>query len=502
MNDLNDKYLNVTLRNSNEEHEEEKISISIVGILKNLRRFFALWISLSIIVSILALIGTSLVKQDSYKKMVSLVSFSYSGIEKGLDPKGNEFNINSVKSPQIIETALSELNLEPKLLEDVRKNISFRGIKPKEAAEKITAYKGIYEAGTSNSLNAVEQILNTKVNPTTYEVFFDYAPTGLTNTQAATLLNTILECYSEYFIEAYGYNKSLGNSLSTIDYKNYDYAEAIDVFDDTLSKLSNYISQISSTDSTHFRSSDTGYSFADISENISTLRSIDLDRISSYVSLNTITKDKDKLLTYYTYRVEALERHKAVCNETLASVKASIDNYTKNTVMIFGANGSDNMNITASESSEEYDRLFEQKQSIQDDLSKTIQAINRYNQRIERLSSSTSVNSSVKRAKVEEELSLLYKHTDELVDLVNRTTEDFYKTVVFSKSYNILVPANSSYSNTTKNVIKDALIPVVAADALIFLIYFAVSVILSCIEEYNKSREDEEKEIQEPAETV
>ena len=64
----NEKYLNVTLTNAREEHEDEQISISIVGILRNLRRFFALWLAITIIASVLALVGTALVKRDSYKK--------------------------------------------------------------------------------------------------------------------------------------------------------------------------------------------------------------------------------------------------------------------------------------------------------------------------------------------------------------------------------------------------------------------------------------------------
>ena len=107
----NEKYLNVTLTNAREEHEDEQISISIVGILRNLRRFFALWLAITIIASVLALVGTALVKRDSYKKTVSLVSFTFDGIENGLDPKGNTFDINTLKSPQIIESALDELGI-------------------------------------------------------------------------------------------------------------------------------------------------------------------------------------------------------------------------------------------------------------------------------------------------------------------------------------------------------------------------------------------------------
>ncbi len=499
MNDNNEKYLNVTLKNAREDQEEEQISISIVGILKNLRRFFALWLAFTIIVSIIALVGTALAKQDSYKKMVSLVSFTYDGIERGLDPKGNEFKIETLKSPQIIENALDELNLSSDKLEDIRRNISFESINPKEEVERLTAYKNIFDAGNNNSLSAVDQILRREIHPTTYRVYFDYAPTGLTNTQAASLLNTMLEGYSEYFMEAYGYNKSLGSSLSALDYQTYDYAEAVDVFSSTLTKLSDYVKQVEATEmanangitaSSRFRSSETGYTFPDLTETIDTLRRIDLERISSYVTINTITKDKDTLLTNYTFKVESLERHKTVCQETLAAVKASIDNYEKNTVMVFGSNSGDNMNISATQASEEYDKLFRRKEQIQQDLSNTIQSINLYNKRIERLNASTTVNSTSKKEKVEKDLAKLNEEIDELINLVNMTTDDFYKTVVFSKAYNILVPANSSFSNATKHALNDAVMPIAIADALLFVIYFAAAVILSCIEEYTKSHEN------------
>ncbi|MBQ5336917.1 MAG: hypothetical protein J6W65_05710, partial [Oscillospiraceae bacterium] len=119
--------------------------------------------------------------------------------------------------------------------------------------------------------------------------------------------------------------------------------------------------------------------------------------------------------------------------------------------------------------------------------------INLYNKRLERLNSSTAVNSAAKKAKVEDDLEKLYKQLKELIDLVIRTTDDFYRTVVFSKAYNILVPANSSNSNSATRALTDAVMPIAIADALIFVIYFAVAFILSCIEEYAKVDHDKKK---------
>lgn len=484
MNDLDNSRLNITLENGDNEKEDDKISISIVGIFKNLKRFLAVWLSLTIIASLLVVILALVTKQDSYKKMSALISFSYSGIEKGLDPKGNEFNINTMKSPQIIEKALAEHNIDTRYLESVRKNISFRSITPKKDAEMLTAYKEIYTEGTNASMTAVKKMLDKTVYPTHYIVYFDYAPVGLSSNDAASLLNSILENYSEYFMEIYEYNKSLGNSLSTLSYEEYDYAEAVDAFDTTLTKLSDYVTKLSASAKTDFRSSETGYSFTDLRDTISTVRTLDLDRISSYITLNTISKDKESLRAYYQYRKESLERHLAVCKDTIATVNASLNNYQQNTIMLFGNDVTDQMSVDPAEANKQYDKLFEQRLSIQDDLSDTVQRINRYEKRIQKLDEPVNSVSIAQMARVEEDLKKLNSKTNELIELVNKTTDDYYKTVVFSKAYNILVPANSSYVNVSKQVMNDASFTIILVDAVIFLLYIAVSVIFSCIEEY------------------
>ena len=205
----------------------------------------------------------------------------------------------------------------------------------------------------------------------------------------------MLECYSKHFFNSYGYNKSLSKSLNAFDYQNYDYAEAIDVFDSSLTKLSTYITQVSSNDTTRFRSAETGYTFADLTEAIETIRERNLDTIDSYVSINSVTKDKETLLTYYMFRIESLQRHLAICNETLASVNDSIANYKKNTILYFSqGEAQKDTDMTASIASQEYYELFEKRQSIQNDLSSTAQQINLYNKRIERLNASTQANSA------------------------------------------------------------------------------------------------------------
>ena len=58
---------------------------------------------------------------------------------------------------------------------------------PQEEIERLTAYKNIFDAGNNNSMSAIDQILAKGQHPTTYKVYFDYAPTGLTSNEAASL---------------------------------------------------------------------------------------------------------------------------------------------------------------------------------------------------------------------------------------------------------------------------------------------------------------------------
>lgn len=93
------------------------------------------------------------------------------------------------------------------------------------------------------------------------------------------------------FYNNYGYNSSLESAVVSIDYTEYDYVDAVDVFDSSLGSLKNYIDELAASDNTRFRS-ETGYTFADLSSSIDTVRNEDLDWISSYITLNNVTKDK------------------------------------------------------------------------------------------------------------------------------------------------------------------------------------------------------------------
>ena len=102
----NERNLNVTIKNPSDEKDEVIISIS--SIMKQLKRFLVLWLVIAIIAGIFAFSFSAIMTFSKKTPAKALVSFSYSGIEKGLDPAGRKFDINSMKNPLVIERTLTK----------------------------------------------------------------------------------------------------------------------------------------------------------------------------------------------------------------------------------------------------------------------------------------------------------------------------------------------------------------------------------------------------------
>lgn len=229
MSAKDERNLNITINNSNDDSENEVV-ISISTIFKKLKKYLMVWVIAAVAVGVFALIYAIVTTHTKKPELSSTISFSYSGIEKGLDPSGRKFNVDSVKNPSVIEDALTELGMDMALLEDIRNGISFTNIMPQGIKDKYTVYTNILEQGSNQSLAAGEKLLETTYYPTKFTVWFDYNNIGITDEEAVEVFNMILEKYEDYFYVTYGYNESLGSAVTAIDYKEYDYPEAVDVF--------------------------------------------------------------------------------------------------------------------------------------------------------------------------------------------------------------------------------------------------------------------------------
>jgi hypothetical protein len=225
---------------------------------------------------------------------------------------------------------------------------------------------------------------------------------------------------------------------------------------------------------------------------------VNLDLLSSYVTVNNVTKDANALMDYYNYRIDVLTRDRNVQQEYLQAVTDALDMYEKDTVFVMNGSDSTSSNMQFSQSSDEYDKLVNEKVDAQKTVATRTQQINNYQKRILALKGK-SVASQDKITKTEADLEDLNTQVNDLLEKVNVTSDEYYQTVFLSNSYRILVQASSSGLHSTKNIIKLAVQPVVIGEALIFVLYFGGCFVLSLIEETRKRKliKQEEKRAKE-----
>ena len=473
------------LGSMNAQEEDDTITIPVVEIFRQLKKYFLPWVLVAVIFAGLVFGGSMVVSSSKASPLTAMVGFTFDGIENGLDPNGNEFNANSLKSPAIIEETLSDLNMDVKKTDAIRNNITVSGVVPEDAIDKLTAYESVFS--NTNSIEAAQKIMDVSYFPTQFEVQFSYGASGMSRSQAADFLNTMLNNYKIYFMQTYGYNQAFGDALTAVDYTGYDYPQALDILSSSLDSLKKYISSLSSNDNTRFRSTKTGYTFSDLSEATATLQSVDYSSLYSYIMGKNVTKDKDSLATYYQYRIDSLNRSLNSAKERLNTITDSINNYKKDSMVVMAGGSADNTGTVLTQPSTAYDDLITQRTDAQSNVSSLQQQISDYQTRLDKLQN-TPLGSKKEEEKVETDMKNVCDKMNQLINDVNETADDYFETASYTNAYNILVPASGSVSSSVSNAISNMIRPMLIVEALLFVAYLVFAVVRAFMVSYRREK--------------
>lgn len=473
------------LGSMNAQEEDDTITIPVVEIFRQLKKYFLPWVLVAVIFAGLVFGGSMVVSSSKASPLTAMVGFTFDGIENGLDPNGNEFNANSLKSPAIIEETLSDLNMDVKKTDAIRNNITVSGVVPEDAIDKLTAYESVFS--NTNSIEAAQKIMDVSYFPTQFEVQFSYGASGMSRSQAADFLNTMLNNYKIYFMQTYGYNQAFGDALTAVDYTGYDYPQALDILSSSLDSLKKYISSLSSNDNTRFRSTKTGYTFSDLSEATATLQSVDYSSLYSYIMGKNVTKDKDSLATYYQYRIDSLNRSLNSAKERLSTITDSINNYKKDSMVVMAGGSADNTGTVLTQPSTAYDDLITQRTDAQSNVSSLQQQISDYQTRLDKLQN-TPLGSKKEEEKVETDMKNVCDKMNQLINDVNETADDYFETASYTNAYNILVPASGSVSSSVSNAISNMMRPMLIVEALLFVAYLVFAVVRAFMVSYRREK--------------
>lgn len=469
-----EKNINLVLKH---EEDNEKPILTLHTIIEQTRRVLILWLVLAVIVGVLAG-GFAVMDKTSKRSVQTIVEFTFDGVEKGKDPNGNEFDPTKIKSPAVLDGALTALGMDIPV-DKLRDNIAVRGIMSEKTYQELTGYKSIFDSGNSSAMSAVKAMLDVSNFPTRYQIVLNLDQAELSETQGAEVLDAIVDAYKRYFFETYGYNQALGTAILSVDYSEYDYERVIEVFDTTLTSAQNYVKELSAQDGTNFRSVATGYSFADLVSALETIRAEDLDWISSYITVNNATKDKEQLLIYYEYRIQSLQRTKTAAETNLVSIQNSIETYQKDPVLVIPGGG-ESGNTTVGQTSKQYDDMIRKKLEVQEQITQCTKDITYLEYRITKLQDTSTVTSKAQMKVLDEKLEALHNKISKTLEIVNQTADEFYENVAYASACTVIAPATVNVSSQGANLMKT----VIFAEAVLFAVFALLILIRASAQQY------------------
>lgn len=433
-NELKDE-TKIYLQVENPDDDGEQIDIlNVVSYMAKRKRTYRYLMAIAVFIGVLIGLLVTGVKYITGKSACAqaVITFQYDGIEEGLDPNGAAFDINKLKAPVVIESALESLGNTDISVEDVRQNIVIEGVIPEDAVDRITVIKQMALEDATN----YEKILDVSYFPSQYVVSF-YKDWKMSGTETTEILNAVLESYREWFLDTYTNTAVLTVTGNMINYQNYDYAEAVDIIKSQVEIMQNYVAE-RLKDAPDFRSANTGLSFGDIQTSLNTIESIDLAKLVSYVENNNLTKDKQRLIEYYNYNIKEYTMNISELQSQLSTVQTTIDGYVKDPVVIVSSQES-TQEITQKD--EYYDSLLEKKIDLSNQISQINTKLNKTYTLLNNLQSMGAQSGQKQQERADAMLESITATLSDWTARIENTTEEYYTTTQFSNAYKISVPA-------------------------------------------------------------
>ena len=378
---------------------------------------------ITVIALVVTGVGTYLALPAS-KSVVAIIELNYPGIEQGLNPDGTQFDISLLKSPYVIEHVLNDIDMinmgiKP---DEIRRNIDITPIVPDDVAQRAET---MIKQGNEYFYYPSEYKITYKVNKV-----FSY-------NQGISLVETIISQYQKYFYTLYSDIKTIENTIGSLDYSTYDYPDIVNVITAQIQGIQEFLREKTVEDG-NFRSSDTSYNFADLNRSFDITKTVDISNLESLVNTYTLTKDREKLIKNYEYKVKRMELDQAKRNSEAEEARRLMDQFKKEDfVLIPDGSGSE---LRTENTQSYYNTLAETAIKASIEATDLQHEINYYKKEIERLASMTEAINVQLIEEADQLIDATKTKLKELIKTTNDTIEDYYS-YKYSRSIRQIAPA-------------------------------------------------------------
>ena len=278
-------------------------------ILRYLKRF-------SFLIFLLSLAGSLLIylyadSKQAYTASV-VIKYTNSGVADGYAPDGSKLDVNEIYSSAVISQAMDALGASGKL-SNIRSNVTVTPIIPDDQ-QKIN--DALIEKG--------EEIT---YFPNTYRVSLVVSGKQGAN-YARNMLDAILQSYCTYYTEKYVEQKLSLNPSSHLLENGYDYYECIRILENDTNDMQNFL-LAKREHYPDFRSSKTGYTYADLCAIYSSFKKYTIPELYAQVLSGPQIRDGTVLQEFLANSIADSNQTEQVDTGRRTSIEQLIDEYVQ-----------------------------------------------------------------------------------------------------------------------------------------------------------------------------
>ena len=255
-------------------------------------------------------------------------------------PDGGELDLNQVTSSYVLQNALEGLALSyPVSLTNLRSNIRIERILTEDSRRQQEVASKMMGDKNAGAYAEVQDIKLTYVNQFVVSLTNGFGEPDsrvkyeLTDSELRLVLDRVLSAYNEYLTITYADVKLPDDELSTIDLEKQDILESLDLLRSAVEDLYGFCA-LQPQAIRSYRSWNSGITLNDLMAELETARSVNVDYLYSYVSTNSIVRDRNAMITSYQYQLRSVQTRLDALNENISTVQGILEDYQNDEIYL------------------------------------------------------------------------------------------------------------------------------------------------------------------------
>lgn len=351
------------------------------------------------------------------------VEFNYDGAAQNQMPNDEPFTIDGIRGDEIIEAALADLGKQDKYsVESVKNSMSIMGIFPDDVIDRISEYTSVYEFvdEETEEIKTTNNVRKSNYYPTVYSItLYDDFNAKASESEMEEILNKIVEKYREYFLKHYVYVYTSDNTEEILSLEDLDYRLQLSYIRGKSDTLQSYSKQLYNKQPNFIYN---GQNFNDFYVKCYDVERNILSRLEAVIYLKAYSKNPERLLNVYEYKLSLLKNQLAGEKDKLTQLQTLIDAYElDDTLYIMGG---DSVVTIGSKAVGTYEDLTSRRISINNSITSINESIIKYQEYIDDINKAQQDSSYLDIVKTDiatadEKISALEKEFSEMVKAYN-----------------------------------------------------------------------------------